>query len=250
MKFDDLTIFRDEFPPFEKVNKPTEYTRAFLTMLLDDPFFQETVIDVRQEMGINKNGLNSSKIILNKQFLKLSKHRAVKSFIDYFLSVYRLPEPYTFQLFLLIIYNSFIDSNHLEDAGIMYSSYKGDMNYKFAQESKKSYGSIYIFSKVTKKEFIQWINKNWRFIESEMNTFLPEIPTAGSKYKNLYIAKEIDELKNLGKSYQEIADILSVKYEDNDQVVDTGWLKSTLSRYRGMSTKFRNRIENNTSVTF
>ncbi len=86
---------------------------------------------------------------------------------------------------------------------------------------------IVIGNRVTKTHLINWIEKNWKTIKQAIN-HLKLQETKNIRWQRLDVVKEIIRLRKEDKSYGEICDELSGKYNLKDET----YVRTIHSRYK------------------
>lgn len=235
------------------VKYPNLETKIFLDKLLNDPYFQEEAKRIRNKYQIPVNGfpiekLNSSieenmdDVSIVKRAKTDPRYPDLYTLYDLMVSDlrklcnhYHLDLNFELSFFYLIVSNVFpqIEENY---KNIMISSDKKQVNEWFKSRNDRG-AAVLISNKITKEELHKWIDDKWDNQKynslKDLINFLPE-SIKKTKYKNYDIAKEIFDLNNKGKRIDEIINILSVKYQEDDRLSDKEWIKVTLSRYKKM----------------
>lgn len=238
MKLADILVLESAIPPYEIASKPSRVTLSFLSSLLNDSGFCKEFESVREEYGIRKP------ISLDAFTVQADDVYAFYDFMqesfDEIMFRYGLPNGFRFQLFLLVVFQAFIDIPEDAEPDIAYLSDPSEIadSIKNLEDEKRRMSALMFESACTKKELFQWIDKNWDYIKKEMEVKLPARPKLGKVYKNVAIAQEIYELFTSGKTYEQVSDILMSKYPDNSFVCDVAWLKTVASRHLSKSKKF------------
>jgi len=238
MKLEDIQILEADLPPYQITTTPSKVTLSFLSQLLNNPDFIQEITDISEEYGIRKPSLLDA--FENQREDVFAFYDFMKGSFDGLMFRFNLPNGYRFRLFLLIVFRSFIDIPEDEEPDIVYLSNPSDIaEYtKDLEEEIERVSAIAFGSTCTKKELIDWINKNWADIKKDMDESLPTRPKLGKVYKNVTIAQEAYELRKEGKSYVEVSDILMEKHPDNQSVCDVGWLKNLVTRHIQKTKKF------------
>lgn len=136
-------------------------------------------------------------------------------------------------LALLLSCNAFVDTRYLKNMSIplfTYASGKEEIARLVKQYPTPHLSAILIPHNTSQTEFITWVKENW--IEIEVgNKQLGKFVTRHLP-KNLEIGVEIGKWLDQGKTYKEIAVILSDKYPNDERMTDFNQLKTIHGRYK------------------
>ena len=239
-------------PSWQQQKSLTDEEELFITQLENDKEFEEEVLRLRRKFNIPKDGWPEEKMgdryyttILDEFFRKTAvlkkekdyKHLKSIDILDdsalfsyYSKSLcqsFNLHDSWVFSFACFIAFNIF----PLFPA-INQISYIGKESYLrrvidiYKNESVNNL-IIIISQKYTKKHLHDWIDSEWsKGLEKEINQ-LPKHPYSHIGILNVY--KRIVELKKLGKTSQQIADIL---YEENLGIYGHESIKPMYNRYQ------------------
>lgn len=238
MKLADITILESDQIDLIRCKKPSKVTLSFLSSLINNPDFLRELNDVAEENSITKiYPIEEYKTFCNDLD---GYYDFMKGSLDGIMARFSFPSHFRYSLFLLVVFRAFIDIPEDEESDIVYLADPGEIARftKRLEENMEQISAIALGSQCTKRELIDWINLNWYEIEPKMKRVLPILPKKGKVYKNVSLAQEAYEMRKDGNTYNEISDILTDKYPDNQNVSDIAWLKNLVIRHIQKSKQF------------
>jgi hypothetical protein len=241
---------------------PAKQTIALLHKLIDDDYFQQQVIKLRQKHTIPSEGYTLKRleeahgdevVIAEHEYQgKIYKEYARKELSpDHplypdFLTLYYLMEedlielnkyynlmyPLLTHVFFLIAYNMIPD-----DLG--WGIDRNNLVFTFGKDNikerlnmiKHDCAAIIIPHRVTKQELKNWISNNDQvrdYIWKKIAELPPQIGKV--KYENLELGAEIYRLHKKGKTVKQITNALYDKYPDDDRITEQ-FVNLNLKRY-------------------
>ena len=273
MHLADITIISTRFPP-TIVEKPSDNTIKFLTVLLNSSYFTDFINQFIDKNKIQKQDIKSviqhlndtldsaeaSKIYdigavysdLEEEWFK--GYNSYKKDIDTFVYDLGLPHILGFNIALLAEFNAFSDIYYYPDIeyanntktalGTLYSNW----------ENEKPSNAIILGHEVSKNKLINWIENNWNRIYESMKTNLPKSPVINTDFKDIELTDEIYQLHLQGLKPTKILDTLSSKYENIEtkqdiyEKLDLEFVKNKIRRFKRLLTKklpeFEDRLNN------
>lgn len=231
MKLSDITIFKPYSRPYIVERNPSALTISLLSSIIRSPYFLEELKNIRENNPISPNGRPASS-------LKITDEPSLYEFIEwelkYPLNYFGLPMSFKKSFYLLIVFNSFIDIDKVNYPDIVYLENVAEISEATneAEERLEPFSAITFGHKITKQQAHKWIDNNWNDINESMDRSLPAFTFENGKFTNIELSDEILNLSLSGKSTEEISEILFKKYPNNENVLDDGWIKNKLSRYK------------------
>lgn len=187
-------------------------------------------MDYKQPNITYKGGFKNGNY--NIQHLRNFLSKDISEMINY----YNISKDYTFNFFILISHNAYIDFTPDDYAFIHYADYENIQSMILAMG--KPIGAILIGNNITKKQLKKWIDDNWeKSIFPSLQTLMPKRLSIKGTYTNAELDTEIYSLRLQNKSYRQISDILAIKLPMNENVLDVAWLKLRVSRYKKKNIK-------------
>jgi hypothetical protein len=231
MKLEDITIIDFDFPPYPIADKPSNLTMAFLSSIIHSPYFKSELKYFREEYLISDQGLSIDH--LRKTF-QPDLYEFMKWELKYLLFYYDLSFQFMRSLYFLIVFNAFVDITEDNFSSILYLENPSDVSKVTSEpeEPIETFSAILFYHKMSKNQLLSWLEINWDKIYKSMDYYLPSLPADGNKFENIEISDKILALSKKKYPIKKICDLLSKEYPENENVIDEGWVKNKLSRYK------------------
>ncbi len=154
MKLGDILILESDIPSYVITSKPSRVTLSFLSSLLNDSGFREEFEEIREEYGLRKPYSLEAFTIQPKDVYSL--YDFMQESFDGIMFRYSLPNGYRFKLFLLVVFQAFIDIPEDDEPELVYLPDPSDIaQYTTDLEKEKERMSAIVFeSGCTKKELL------------------------------------------------------------------------------------------------
>lgn len=262
LKVSDITILSRAEVPFTRSEQPSTNTITFLHTLFENEYFQNLYIYLREECITQQVGveyliydidketedINELEENIHVHFDQLSKvydfYKLNKGDINEIVYTFDLPTSMSYNFFLLLAFNAFIDLTEPEYPEILWLEQPTQVldQYKDAEENEYNFSAITFKHQVTKQQLKNWIDQNWHYIEKEM-AYLPQNPLFDSRIHDIKLVSRVYDLHKQGRNNTEIIETLlnEVTESDYDSLVDKitdDWINNKKSRFQ----KILNRI--------
>lgn len=258
LKISDIIFLKKDFPDYEVEYSPCQVSLDTVALLLRTGLVDTIPSDI---YNVNDIGDFERKIYVESDLegIKTELDNVEQGLFNFCHDIledqvvrFGVPGISTWNLFLLVFYNVFIDIKDIADNTDIfdfYSNFSGkNINerlhpyYEDRIKARELILLIAIKREVTKNQLINWINEKWDDINVAMKKCIPAKRVDQLKFKDIAIADEILSLHEEGKSIGDISSLLTDKHPLNNNVMSEYWTKQKLHRYK----KFLSKIHEDT----
>ena len=202
--------------PIKLVKRPSVKTLEFLNNLIKTKGLEDFIILTREQFKLPKKGAEILPLVgTNLYDLGDVIVNAYKLIVDSFVRDTGLPQEYTLEIFLLVVFNSIVDLRYFKcepsnPHEFIFGRRKiADKMWEYSHEV----GAVIIPFDISKTKLKKWIDLNWESITADMNNNFTTNPIILGTHKNLLLEEEISHLKDVdNKSFTEIFKIFKEKY--------------------------------------
>jgi len=243
LKLDDISFVEETFidsltPGFKKINNPNDESISVVIALLGSSSFQEYIALLRHESNLP---LKFSDQISISEIKKLEEcysdeYKTIQGLIFDF-NLWTELERSAFMILALNIFPQ-LDMDKFPD--ISYHSNNAEVSeyLKISKDDEFPLTAITFGQAVSKNEFIDWINKNWKEIEKGNTKYLPKAQILKDKFKDIQLVDEIYQMTKNGNNIEKICDQLSIKYPEYLDKLSYDWVNNKMTRYKAKLSKY------------
>lgn len=241
MRIDEVKILKNlnpiEITPDKEIS---ENTWVALGKVLNDDKTYIIIEEFRKSAGLPEQGLDITKFV-GKNFKDLGLNSYLGASLSIISSVISektgLGNAFNDQMFLLLYFNAFLDSNHynkLPSFEIKFVAGKEQISnacWKYPHEI----GAILIPVFANKQMVLDWVNAYWdTTIEKQLDTKIYDNPFAETTLQWVKIASEIISYRDKeNKQFKEISNIIFDKYgKEFGIVADEDWVRAMYHQYK------------------
>lgn len=218
-------------------SSPSSKTKSFLKYLLI--LFDNKIGEVRKLVKIPEEGIDIKQYVgknledtppMNGEFVSLFfKILPVNT-----LTSINASKDFQTQVILFIVFNALLEVEYMNDMFVQKFEFvagKKNISSRLLELEGRELGAILTPFQTSKQKVREWIDENWDECMKEMDAYEEESIEPLKLYKDFEYAIEITSLKNEGKSFSEICEILHDKYPKVKRLNDENSVKSIYYRH-------------------
>lgn len=234
--------------PVEFVEIPSEQTVAFVQNYLSTPELLERKKLLRKSLNITQSLqeflVPGENLLDHPAFNDNVIGQYIFAMSQISLEKHNVGSEWQIQFVLLQLFDACIDFEYFQA--------RIDSKFEFLVGKKniasrmfdypREVGAILVPYQSNKQQFKDWIDENWELMEKEMDQTLEEYTPFTKTYKNVELGREIDTLKKIGKTYDQIAEYFTDKYPEDQRLMDTNIVKTMHHRHLQLIEKLQKQL--------